>query len=252
MSHALAIDTSQLPAAAPSTQLTTMQLAHQLISNGASLDAVKEMLAMSRELAADEARQKFDAAMSAAKAEITPIVRNATGNNDKKYADFAAVAKAVDPIISRHGLSYRFRTKQDDRIHVTCILAHEAGHAEETTLSGPPDDSGKKNAIQAIGSTLTYLQRYSLVQALGLAAATDDDGKAAGRAGNEAITPEQVEELQRLIDRAVAAKGGDRAEWLVAFLDYMKVDALLNIPASAFGRAKKEIEHAIRQGASHA
>jgi hypothetical protein len=181
MNHALTIDKSQLPAdiAPASSQLTPMQMAYQLITNGADLGSVKEMLAMSRELAAEQARQAFDAAMSAAKSEITPVIKNATGHNSKKYADFAAIAKAVDPIISRHGLSYRFRTKQDERIHVTCILAHEGGHSEETTLAGPPDATGSKNAIQAIGSTLTYLQRYTLTHALGLAASDDDDAKTA-------------------------------------------------------------------------
>jgi hypothetical protein len=98
---------------------------------------------------------------------IAPIQRNAKGHNDKRYADFAAIAKVVDPILSRAWPVYRFRTAQGDRISVTCILSHnEDGHSEETTLSGPADASGSKNAIQAIGSTLTYLQRYSLVQML--------------------------------------------------------------------------------------
>lgn len=228
MNHALTIDKTQLPAeVAPSSHLTPMQMAYQLISNGADLGSVKEMLAMSRELAADQARQAFDAAMSAAKSEITPVVRNSTGNNDKKYADFASIAKAVDPIISKHGLSYRFRTRQDDRIHVTCILAHEGGHSEETTLSGPPDDSGKKNAIQAIGSTLTYLQRYSLVQALGLAAATDDDGKAAG--GGSVISEEQLKKLQTLASEV----GGDVARLCAHF----KIDSLPDLPIARFAEA---------------
>ena len=99
----------------------------------------------------------------------------------------------VDPIITSHGLSYRFRTQQNDKINVTCILSHKAGHYEETTLSGPADATGSKNAIQAIGSTLTYLQRYSLVQALGLAAANDDDGKSSGKRENPHVTrPEDI------------------------------------------------------------
>jgi len=223
-------ETARLPAV-EAANLTPMQMAYHLIQNGADLGSVKEMLAMSRELAAEQARQKFDAAMSAARAEITPIVRTANGHNNKKYADFAAIAKAVDPIISKHGLSYRFRTKQDERIHVTCVLAHEAGHAEETTLAGPADNTGNKNAIQAIGSTLTYLQRYTLVQALGLAAAADDDGKAAGGAEPAAtITPDQVKELLALI-----AKAGTTPE---KFCQIGKIDAVADVLASKFDAAK--------------
>jgi hypothetical protein len=117
-------------------------------------------------------------------------VRNATGHNSKKYADFAGIARVIDPILGQHGLSYRFRTVQTDKIAVTCILFGH-GHSEETTLSGPADASGSKNAIQAIGSTLTYLQRYSLVQMLGIAAGDDDDGKAAG-IGATTIDEQQI------------------------------------------------------------
>lgn len=223
--------TEVAPGATASLPLTPMQMAYQLIQNGAELGSVKEMLAMSRELAAEQARAKFDAAMSAAKAEITPVIKNATGHNSKKYADFAAIAKAVDPIISRHGLSYRFRTRQDERIHVTCVLAHEGGHAEETTLAGPPDASGSKNAIQAIGSTLTYLQRYTLVQALGLAASEDDDGRAAGI--GELISEEQARNLSDLIDEV----GGGAPIYTKNFLKFMKVDGISSIRASDYEKA---------------
>ena len=60
---------------------------------------------------------------------------------------------------------------------MTCVLSHRDGYSEETTLTAGADDSGKKNSIQAIGSTTTYLQRYTLKLALGLATQDrDDDG----------------------------------------------------------------------------
>jgi hypothetical protein len=61
--------------AAPSADagpMTPMQMAYHLIQNGADLGAVKEMLAMSKELAADAARRAFEEAVAAAKAEIQP------------------------------------------------------------------------------------------------------------------------------------------------------------------------------------
>jgi hypothetical protein len=137
-------------------------------------------MAMRERLEAQAAQRAFNAAIAEAKSEIEPITRNATGHNDKRYADFSAIAKAIDPILAKNGLTYRFRSSQAERISVTCILSHVGGHFEETTLSGPPDTSGGKNAIQSIGSSLTYLQRYSLIQMLGLATSNDDDGKKAG------------------------------------------------------------------------
>lgn len=215
--------------AVPLAEMTPVQMAYQLIQSGADFNSVKEMLALSKELAAMQARQAFEEAVAAAKAEIQPVTRNAKGHNEKRYADFAAYAKAVDPIISKYGLSYRFRTTQAERITVTCILAHKAGHFEENDLSGPADTTGNKNAVQAIGSTLTYLQRYSLVQALGLAAATDDDGKAA----SGPVTEEQRASLEKVLEDCGADK--------VIFCEKWKVEALSDFPADKLETAIADV-----------
>lgn len=224
--------TEVAPGATAALLLTPMQMAYQLIQSGADLGSVKEMLAMSRELAAEAAKQAFDNAIAEAKAELKPVVKNRDGHNSK-YADFAAVSTSVDSILSAHGLSYRHRSAQSDRISVTCILSHKGGHSEETTLSGPPDTSGSKNAIQAIGSTLTYLQRYTLLLALGLATtATDDDGKAAGMGA--AINDQQREELSKLMD----ATGADEGK----FMAYFKIEYLAELPSAKFAQAKQLLE----------
>lgn len=218
---------SIIPDAEPTAlaPVTPMSLLQSAVANG-NLDLAEKLMSLQDRWEANQARKAFDEAVSSAKAAIPPITRNATGHNAKKYADFAAIAKVVDPILGRFGLSYRFRTTQSDRISVTCVLSHKAGHSEETTLSGPADTSGSKNAIQAIGSTLTYLQRYSLVQMLGLAAAADDDGKAGA---GEAISLEQVEELVALADEV----GADKE----AFCRYFKVGGIAEISVKDFPRA---------------
>jgi hypothetical protein len=206
--------------------VTPMDMLNRAVSSGADIEMIEKLMSLQERWETGQARKAFDKAIAAAKAKITPIQRNAKGHNDKRYADFAAIAKVVDPILSEHGLSYRFRTAQSDRISVTCILSHEAGHSEETTLTGPADTSGSKNAIQAIGSTLTYLQRYSLVQMLGLAAAADDDGKAAA---GEAVSQDQSGELQALIESV----GADKPK----FLRFFKIEQLSELPAKRYQEA---------------
>lgn len=214
---------------------TPMEMAYQLIQNGAELGSVKEMLALSKDLAADQARRAFDEAVALAKAEIPVVGKNAKGHNDKRYADFSAYAKAVDPVIAKYGLSYRFRTAQTDKITVTCVLSHKAGHSEENSLSGPADSSGSKNAIQAIGSTLTYLQRYTLIQALGLAASSDDDGKVSTQTVDDGpISKEQIVAILELITET----GTD----IEKFCSYFKVEAVPKLPASEFQRAIQSLE----------
>jgi len=107
------------------------------------------------------------------------------------------------------------------------VISHRDGHSEENSLSADADHSGEKNAIQAIGSTLTYLQRMTLKAALGLAAADDDDGKAASKA--ETITRQQTRELLALIDEV----GGERE----ALLRFFKIKAFAELPARRFRQA---------------
>lgn len=219
------------PANAPWAQpVTSLNMIERAVQSGASIEIITKLMDLQERHEKNQARRAFDEAISLAKAEIKPITKNAKGHNEKRYANFAAYAKEVDPIIARHGLSYRFRTVQTDRISVTCILSHRAGHSEENTLSGPADTTGSKNAIQAIGSTLTYLSRYSLIQALGLAAADDDDGRQGGGAVSGTISDKQMEELQALIEES----GTD----IEKFVGLLGVDALADVEAKDFEGVK--------------
>jgi hypothetical protein len=202
--------------------------AAEAVANGASVETLERLMSLQERFEAGQARKAFDAAISAAKAEIPAIVRNATGHNSKRYADFSAIATVVDPILSKHGLSYRFRTTQTDKVNVTCVLSHKEGHSEETTLSGAPDASGSKNAIQAIGSALTYLQRYSLNAALGLASTNDDDGRGAGAVA-KTITEDQAIQIRELIE----AVGAD----MQRFLAIGKIQRLEDMLAADFDAA---------------
>jgi hypothetical protein len=214
---------SYIPAT-PLVPPTLLDMLNRAIASG-NLEIVKLMAEMNKDFEAAEKRSRFDAAISDAKGKIKPIVKTAVGHNDRKYADLASVVREIDPILSDHRLYYRFRTRQEDGrpIAVTCILGHRDGHREENTLLGPADTSGSKNAIQAIGSTLTYLQRYCLMQALGLAAADDDDGNG----GN--ISAAQIAELET----AISVAGSTVAK----FCSTAKIASLAELPASRYDAA---------------
>jgi hypothetical protein len=168
------------------------------------VDKFERLMLMKERVEANAARKAFNAAVAIAKGEIPPILKNREvdftsqkGRTNYRYEDFAGVAKVVDPVLNRHGLSYRFKSEQaGNKLRVTCILFHELGHSEETTLEAVEDHSGNKNGIQAIGSTSVYLQRYTLKLSLGLATTTDDDGKIryhqCGKCGNRFKSKEAV------------------------------------------------------------
>lgn len=225
---------------APMTPMTPQAMLATAVARGDAALAEK-LMDLSDRWEARTARKSFDAAIAAAKAEIPVIFKNremnaGSGRTSYKYEDMAAIARAIDPVLSKHGLGYRFRTQvQGNIVTVTCIVFHGDGHSEENTLQAGADTSGSKNSIQALGSSLTYLQRYSLKAALGLAASADDDGASAGNGGSGpgnsggVITPEQLTELIDLCDEV----GADKAR----FCAYLRVDSLAALPASHLDRA---------------
>lgn len=178
--------------ATPRHTLTPMEILNNAVDGGADVQTLEKLLTLQERWEKGEARKAFDAAMADAKAAMPKITkgREVDYTNDKgkrtnyRYEDLASIAETINPILSKHGLSYRFRTESPPNmpISVTCIISHRLGHSEENTLSAPRDEGAGKNSIQAIGSAVTYLQRYTLKAALGLAASYDDDGRAAGGA----------------------------------------------------------------------
>ena len=216
------IDDGTTNAALPAPQAATpMEMIQHAVSNGGGVEMVSKLMDLQDRWQASQGRREFDQAIANAKSEIPVIQKNRQAHNGK-YADFAAYARVIDPILSRHGLSYRFRTDQQGGIRVTCILSHSAGHFEESTLIGPEDKSGNKNAIQAIGSTLTYLQRYTLIQALGLAASDDDDADVVG--GPKKMTSAQArrDHWPQFEHELTGCKG---REDLIEVWDELKADA---------------------------
>lgn len=220
------------PTPMASNAITPSDMIARALERGASIETLEKLITLQERWEASQARKAFDEAVSAAKADIQPAIRNKVGHNSRKYADFASVAAAVDPVLGNHGLSYRFRTKQEGSIAVTCILSHRGGHSEENTLSGPADQSGNKNAIQAIGSTMSYLMRYSLVQALGLSTVEDDDGKAS-HGSTEPISADDAASLRAKMQAAGLKE--DR------FCMAMKIERVEDLPASQYDAADRRI-----------
>lgn len=223
--------------------MTPMDMLSQALGNGASMEVMEKLFALQERWEANQGRKAFDEAMAAAKAEIPVINKNRTvdftsskGRTNYRHEDLAEIARVVNPILGRHGLSYRFRTTSNvnEPVSVTCIVTHRQGHSEENTLSAGRDDSGSKNNIQAVGSTLTYLQRMTLKASLGLAASDDDDGHSAGGEDHGVISDEQASKLRALIDET----GTD----IERFCRFMKVDAIPQIQVRDFDKAVKQLE----------
>jgi hypothetical protein len=221
----------------PVPTVTPLDMLNRAVLAGADIAMIEKLMALHERWDANQARKAYDNAMAAAKAEIPNISKNREvdfispkGRTHYRHEDLGEIAKAVNPVLARHGLFYRFRTSSpvNEPITVTCVVSHRDGYFEENTLCAGRDDSGNKNAIQAIGSTVTYLQRMTLKAALGLAASNDDDGKAAG--DGEKITAQQAEEIA---DKCAAVADG----FDTSFCNYFGIDQISDLAAKDYQRA---------------
>lgn len=192
ITRAVATTTSQGGALAEGSPAGIMLTA---LSRGVPPSDIREMLALQREWDADQARKLHAKAMAGFKSEAVRVVRNVTIKDGplkgKKHADLFAVTDAATEALSKYGLSATFRVVQDDRdwIKIACCIKHEAGHVEETQFGGPIDAGPGRNAIQARKSTVTYLERITLLLALGLSESDADDDGALGGGKPGATTP---------------------------------------------------------------
>jgi len=186
----------------PVSSPTPMDLLQIAVTNDLAIEKIAQLMDLQLKWEANEARKAFVSAMNTFKANPPQIVKNKHvkfGQTEYDHATLDHVCKAAMEGLSAVGISHRWNvTQADGLIHVTCVLTHEKGHSEETTLSGPADASGSKNAIQAIGSAVTYLQRYTLLAATGLAAGNDSDGSEAGPRLDDVA--ERVEFIQNCRD----------------------------------------------------
>lgn len=223
---------------APAMVVTPLTMIDRALASGASPETLEKLFALYERVEENQARKAFDEAMSAAKAEIPVILKNRTvdftsqkGRTHYRHEDLAEIARTVNPILGKHGLSYRFRTSSaaNEPVSVTCIVSHRLGYFEENTLVGPRDDSGNKNSLQQVGSTLTYLQRMTLKAALGLAAAEDDDGQKAEDQPSEPISKEQASKVLALIEET----GTD----IERFCKYLGIASVAEMPSSILPRA---------------
>lgn len=191
--------TREIQEAASSTPDNLLAMAMQ---NGASIEMMERLLALKERHDATEARKAYTEDMALAK-KAPPIIEKdkhvrfetQKGVTSYNHATLGNVVAKVVAWLAEYRFSHAWRTAQLDggRISVTCTLTHAMGHSESVSLESGKEDSGTKNNIQAMGSAITYLQRYTLLAITGLATEEqDDDGKTTGVDAVAAVAAEDI------------------------------------------------------------
>lgn len=206
--------TSNVPAISDRSPASMMIAAFK---EGIPLDQIEKMMDLQERWEAGEAKKAFTAAMTAFKAEPITILKRkhvsfdtSKGNTSYSHAELSDVTDAIGPALAKHDLTYDWEVRQDGGlITVDCVLTHVRGHSKKVTLSGSPDATGGKNSIQAAASTVTYLERYTLLAVTGMSTkGMDDDGAGATQ-------PEDMTLRDTWISKVNAAKDNEslQAVW---------------------------------------
>ncbi|MDB5620557.1 ERF family protein [Tardiphaga sp.] len=227
--------------AEPQTAPNPVSIVERAIERGITGADLKEIMDLQERWESGQSRKAFDIAMANAQADLPVIVKNRLveyGEGNKKtsykHEDLSDIIRQITPVLKTHGLAVRWRTEQLEggQVRVCCLVTGH-GHREETALQSSRDSSGGKNDIQAIGSVVSYLQRYTLKAALGLAAARDDDGQTS-EGGNATITALQLQEMEKV----AAEVSADIAK----FCKFLKVETLAELPAKRFDAAMQALD----------
>lgn len=233
----------------PVQQFTPMDLIARAQASNASIEQMSQLFELQLRYESNEARKAYFSAVAMFKAEAVDIVKNkrvkyttAKGVTEYNHAELGQIVNTVTPLLSKHGLSHHWEYSQDGpKIKVTCFLTHDMGYEKSTSLEAAPDDSGGKNSIQAIGSTTSYLERYTFLAMTGLASREqDDDGKGAGKADD---VPRVSERQWMDFTALVSDIKGEKAEkYLKGFCSYHKINDIAELPASKYDAAVITLE----------
>ena len=146
---------------------------------------MERLLDMQMRVMEIDAKNAFHMAMSNLQ-DVMPAIRKegqiiVKGQLRSKYARFEDILGQTKPLLKEHGFSVSFKSEfVEGQLEITGILSHNSGHQESTAMRLPFDDSGAKNKVQQIGSSVSYGKRYVYCMLLNInITEEDDDGQAA-------------------------------------------------------------------------
>jgi hypothetical protein len=162
----------------PQTPASDVALMFERLAKDPAVDVDKfeRLMAMQERVLAYNARTAFNTAFAAMQGEIPAIVERGKTNNGR-YARLEDIVEQVRPILRKHGFTLSHRTEWPDAktVRVVGILTHEQGHERTSEFLSSADSSGNKNAIQALGSAVSYGRRYTVKDLLNIVTRDEDD-----------------------------------------------------------------------------
>src|SRR6516162_8323797 len=221
----------QLPPARPTDSASTVLalIERVALDPGADSEKLGRMTAMYEALKAKEAELAYNAAKGRILKKLAriKIVKNRSvfyevekGTPKKgiyeafNYTPLEEIDKHLRPLLAEEDmdLSYSAEPGAGSDILIRGRLKHlPGGHYEDFFMPAPPDTTGGKSNVQAVGSTNSFLRRYVVCNIFNIVVVGDDDDGIGGTL-DEAQT-------KTILDLLRTAKVGPK------FLKYMKAQS---------------------------
>jgi hypothetical protein len=216
------------PSDGPSTVLAFIE--RVALDPRADVEKLACMMAMYERLKAKEAELAYNAAKARVLKKLAgiKIVKNRSvlheigkGTPQKgtyeafKYAPLEEIDKHLRPLLVEEDmdLSFSDEPREGGDILIRGRLKHlPGGHYEDSFMPAPPDTTGGKSNVQAVGSTNSFLRRYVACNIFNIVVAEDDDDGTGGT-----IDEAQAKTILDLIKKANAG---------LKFLKYMKAQSV--------------------------
>jgi hypothetical protein len=252
------------PSDSPSTVMTLIE--RVALDPCADVEKLERLAAMYEHLKAREAELAFNAAKGRILKKLAgikivknrPVLReNVNGKSQNgpleafKYAPLEEIDKHLRPLLAEEEMDLSYSDEPcEGGILIRGRLKHlPSGHYEDSFMPAPPDTTGGKSSVQAVGSTNSFLRRYIACNIFNIVVVGDDDD---GNGGT--IDETQTKTIVELIKKA---KVGPK------FLKYMKAQsveeagsleaAVATIAARDYRKAASTLEEQIAKAeAGHA
>jgi len=207
------LDPEPAPAALTVAKHELVSVVERLAANpNVDIGKLEKIIELQERILRRDAEAAFNAEFSIMQPLIPVVIER--GRTDKgTYAELEDIVEAVRPILGRYGfaLSHTTEWPEPGMVRVIGILTHRDGHQRRSEFIAVADTSGSKNAIQALGSTVSYGRRYTTKDLLCIVTRREDDdgrGSSPRTNGNGTKAPEGFDNW--VLDLEAVADEGTR------------------------------------------
>ncbi len=195
-------------------EMTPLQVISQAVLAGnVPVETMEKLMNLQERWEANKAKKEFDKSLAAFQSELptikkTKTVKNKDGTIRYSYAPLESILEQTKGLLAKHGFSYKFDTKVNGMVEVTCRLTHESGHSETSFFAVPIDKDAYMTAPQQFASALTFAKRYTFNDITGIMTGDEDNDANNLAKETKTETSSLTEKTKTDIIRAAIVDGG--------------------------------------------